>query len=399
MTRHLVISTDGHAGLPPGGYREYLDPQYRERFDVALELQLAAARESRKQMLVEEINAKWRIGHEQELTGAWDHDQRIKVLDDDGIAAEVLFCDGITENNSPPFGAGIGLSPIGADHELQWAGARSHNRWLSEFVQMAPERRVGVAIVPATWDVDEAVAEVRWCRQRGLSSVQIPCVWGDHAPYHHPKYDALWAVCQELDVVVNFHSGAADSAQYFGNVPGSGQPPLLGGMGIYCCEAVWVVARPLTFLIWGGVFERYPDLKVAITEATASWAPHYMQHWDERYLDWHVTAKLGDYKSHLSMKPSDYFHRNVKLGTFLARKEIEQRDEVGTECMMWGSDYPHPEGTWPQTDEMMLDAFRGIPEADTTAILGGTAATFYGFDVEKLAPLAGRIGPEKKRFQ
>src|SRR5213596_446772 len=102
MGRHLVISTDCHAGLPPGGYRDYLDPQYRERFDAALKLQLAMAAESRKMMLVEEINKKWREGHEPELTGAWDHDMRIQVIDEDGIAGEVIFPDGITENNSPP---------------------------------------------------------------------------------------------------------------------------------------------------------------------------------------------------------------------------------------------------------------------------------------------------------
>ena len=115
MERYLVISTDCHAGLPPGGYREYLDPQYRERFDAALKVQVSMAREARKQMLIEEINERWRAGHEQELTGAWDHDMRVKVIDGDGIAGEVIFPDGITENNTPPFGAGIGLSPRGCD--------------------------------------------------------------------------------------------------------------------------------------------------------------------------------------------------------------------------------------------------------------------------------------------
>ena len=266
---------------------------------------------------------------------------------------------------------------------------------------MAPERRVGVAIVPATWDVGEAVAEVRWARKNGLSSIMLPVVWGDHAPYHHPIYDPLWAVCQDLDVVVNFHSGAAESQHYFGPnwppVPG-GEPPLVGGMGIYVCEAVWVAARPLTFLIWGGVFERFPNLKVVITEGTAAWVPHYLEHWDERYVDWHVTTKLGDYKSHLSMKPSDYFRRNVRTGTFLARKETLRREQIGVETMMWGSDYPHPEGAWPQTREAMLDAFRGLPEDDIAAMLGATAAVFYGFDVEKLAPVVARIGPEKRIF-
>jgi hypothetical protein len=138
---------------------------------------------------------------------------------------------------------------------------------------------------------------------------------------------------------------------------------------------------------------------VVITEATTTWAPNYLEHLDERYVDWHVTAKLGDYRSHLSMKPSDYFHRNVRLGTFFARREVERRHGVGVGCMMWGSDYPHPEGTWPFTRDQMIDAFRGLPQPEIEAMLGGTAAELYGIDSAKLAPLVERIGPERARFE
>ena len=115
MDRHIVVSSDCHAGLLPGGYREYLDPQHREAFDVALARQVSLQDELEKHFLVKEINEQWRKGHEYLLTGAWDHGARIEVLDGDGIAGEVVFPDGITEMNSPPFGAGIGLSPKGAE--------------------------------------------------------------------------------------------------------------------------------------------------------------------------------------------------------------------------------------------------------------------------------------------
>jgi predicted TIM-barrel fold metal-dependent hydrolase len=398
-SRQLVISTDCHAGLPPGEYVGYLDPEYRERYRHDVRTQLEAARETRKLMLVEDINEKWRQGIERELTGAWDHAQRLEVLDHDGIAGEVIFPDGITENNAPPFGAGLGVGPQGGERDTQWAGARAHNRWIAELCQMAPERRRGVAVVPATWDIDEAVAEVRWARAHGLGSIMIPVLWQPHDPYHHPKYDPLWAVCQDLGVVVHFHSGPAPSHEYFGAwPPAPGQKTLVGGMGIYVCEAVWAVARPLTFFIWGGVFERFPGLRVVITEATTTWAQGYLEHLDERYLDWHVTAKLGDYRSHLSMKPSDYFHRNVRLGTFFGRKEAERRHGVGVGCMMWGSDYPHPEGTWPYTRDQMVETFRGLPADEVAAMLGGSAAQLYGFDPGKLAPLVARIGPERALF-
>jgi len=396
----LFVSTDGHAGLLPGEYREYLDPAYREAYDADVAVQLELAKENRKVMLVEDINAKWRRGIEQELTGAWDQPQRIKVMDSDGVAAEVIFPDGITENNAPPFGAGLSVGPLGGERESQWAGARAHNRWLAEFCQMAPARHLGVAVVPATWDVDEAVREVRWARDNGLRNIMIPVLWGPHAPYHHPRYDPLWAVCQELDVVIHFHSGPAPAEEYFGELPRRpGHQDLLGGMGIYVCEAVWTVVRPLTFLIWGGVFERYPKLKVVVTEATTTWAANYLEHLDDRYHDWHVTAKLGDYRSHLSMAPSEYFRRNIRLGTFFGRKEAERRAEIGHQCMMWGSDYPHPEGTWPQTQDMMVETFRGLPLDEIATMLGESAADFYGLDRDALAPLVAEIGPQASLFE
>jgi predicted TIM-barrel fold metal-dependent hydrolase len=400
MDRHLLISSDCHAGLPPGGYREYLDPQYREAFDEAMKLQIAATEEQQKHFLVKDINEKWRQGRDAELSGAWDHDERIKVLDADGVAGEVIFPDGITEMNAPPFGAGIGMTPRDADRELQWAGARAHNRWLAELVQMAPERREGVAVVPATWDIDEAVTEVRWARENGLGSIMLPVMWHDHAPYSDECYDPLWAVCQDLDVVVHYHSGPAPMTDYFGQWPPAGDKPTRrGAMGIYVSEVAWWLARPLTFLIWGGVFEMFPKLKVAATEGTSIWVPSFLELLDQRAGQHAGAQKLGDFTSHLKLKPSEYFARNIRVGAMIPEREAELRHEIGVGNVMWGTDYPHPEGSWPETAERLVKSFRGVPVAERDAMLGGNAAEWYRFDTEKLAPLVARIGPEKAIFE
>jgi len=162
---------------------------------------------------------------------------------------------------------------------------------------------------------------------------------------------------------------------------------------------MWNV-RPLTFLIWGGVFERFPKLKVAITEGTAVWVPEYLTLLDFRFAESHYAQKLGDYRSHLSMKPSEYFARNVRLGaSCMPRREALLRHEIGLEQIMWGTDFPHPEGSWPVTREQMLETFHGLPDVEIAAMLGGNAVEFYGFDAEKLAPIAARIGPRKSDFQ
>ncbi|MBW2241141.1 MAG: amidohydrolase [Deltaproteobacteria bacterium] len=402
MDRYLVVSSDCHAGLPPEQYRAYLDPQYRDAFDVALPIQIELTQAAAKRFLVADINDDWRKGREDLLTGAWDHEQRLRVLDGDGVAAEVIFPDGITEMNMPPFGAGLSMPTENIAPELQWAGARSHNRWLAELCQMAPERHIGVAIVPALWDVEEAVREVEWARTNGLQGIMLPVQWGKLSPYHHPKYDPLWAACQDHEMVIHFHSGPAPIEDYFGKMdaPPEEREDLPGAMGIYISEVAFYLVRPLTFMMWGGVFERFPRLKVVLTEGTSIWVPEYLALLDQRYSNTHYSAKLGDYHSHLKMKPSEYFARNVAVGaSCMPRREAELRHEIGIEQIMWGSDYPHPEGSWPYTPDQMHETFHGLPENEIAAMLGGNAVRFYGLDAEKLAPHVARIGPEKARFR
>ena len=100
------------------------------------------------------------------------------------------------------------------------------------------------------------------------------------------------------------------------------------------------------------------------------------------------------------MKPSDYFHRNVRIGSScMPRREAEMAHEIGVGNIMWGTDYPHPEGTWPHTRKLMVETFHGMPEDDIAAMVGGNAADFYGLDVAALNPIAERIGPERSWFR
>ena len=274
MDRYLVVSSDGHAGLHAADYRPYVDPKYRDAFDAALPIQIDATRRMSDYFLITEINEEWRRGRDDELAGAWDPNARDKVLDADGIAVEVLFPDGVTEMNAPPFGAGFSMSPNGANAELMWAGCDAHNRFIAEFVQTAPERRIGLACIPVYWDVDLAVQKTIEARKNGLSGVLLPPLCGDFDAYHYPKYDPFWATCQELEMPVHFHSGPAPMEQFFGPLPPAKDgtvPP--GAVGAYLMEVHLWLTRPLTFMLWGGVFTRFPGLKVAITEGTSAWVP------------------------------------------------------------------------------------------------------------------------------
>ena len=400
MNRFLVVSADCHAGLPLRQYRDYLDPQYREIMDQAAPVELDMANKASASFLIKDINEEWRRGNEAGLSGAWDHDRRIEVLDSDGLAAEVIFPDGVTECNMPPFGAGLGLdTDTGVDPTLQWAGARAHNRWLAELCAQAPERHIGVAIVPLLWDVDEAIQEAKWARDHGLRGVLLPNLTRHHKSYNHTAYHPFWQACEDLGLVVHFHSGAAPREQFFGpGWPAESAEEYVGGVGCYISEVVFWTSRPVTFLIWGGVFEKFPELRVAITETGTTWAiPPWLQLLDHHYHDADFSRKMGDgYKRHLSMSPSEYFNRNVAIGaSCISRKDAELCDTIGLKRLMWGSDYPHPEGAWPKTRDSMAKTFSGLPIDHVTAMLGENAVDFYRLDRAALAAVAERIGPSR----
>lgn len=400
--RLLVVSSDCHAGLHIADYKPYVESKYHDIMDMAVPVQVELTEKAEQSFLIKEINDAWRAPIKKQLTGAWDYQERVRMLAEDGIAAEVIFPDGITEMNTPPFGAGLGLSPRDQVPELQWAGAMAHNRWLAEFCGNDPARHIGVASIPLLWDVQQAVDAVRWCVDNGLRAVMIPTLWGEHAPYHDTRYDPFWEVCEELGVIIHFHSGPAPHPEYFGKQwpQEDRSDELPGAMGIYVSEVMWWLYRPLTFMIWGGVFERFPRLKVVMTEGgTVFMLPPWLRLLDHNYTDVQFSAKLGDFRSHLSMSPSEYFQRNIAVGaSCVPRQDIDLRTVLGVDKLMWGSDFPHPEGTWPNTGDYYRETFAGVPEADGRKILGENAVAWYGLDRARLQSIADEIGPSSSIF-
>ena len=138
MENFIVISSDCHAGSLIAQYKDYTEEKHHEMLDMAVPITIEMSQKASESFLIKEINDDWRKGIEQQLTGAWDYKERVKMLDADGIAAEIIFPDGITEINTPPFGAGLMMPTKDMVPELQWAGAMAHNRWLSEFALTTP---------------------------------------------------------------------------------------------------------------------------------------------------------------------------------------------------------------------------------------------------------------------
>jgi predicted TIM-barrel fold metal-dependent hydrolase len=320
---------------------------------------------------------------------SWNHERRMAETEADGVLAEVLF-----PNTVPPFfpsGSLLAPPPSRADYERRWAGLRAHNRWLADFCGQAPGRRAGVAQILLN-DVDDALAEIRWVKDAGLTGgILLPGVppGCDLAPLYSPVYEPLWSLCEELDVVVNQHGGAG--------LPDYGYEP--EALAVLLIELPIFSHRGLWHLIFTGVFERHPGLKFVMTEQGTGWIPGGLNSLDWFYrrmrLEGSGENKFGGIVAgKLSRPPSEYFAQNCYVGaSFLRPIECTLRYEVGVDRIMWGADYPHSEGSYPYTREALRASFSDVPEKEIRTMLAGTAAHVYGFDLDALTPLAEQLGP------
>jgi len=369
--RFVVISADCHAGGSLDIYGEYLEARYQDEF---------AAWRGAYRNPFRDLQSKGR-------TRNWDSDQRIAELEADGQVAEVVF-----PNTVPPFfptGALVARPPTADDLDLRWAGLRAHNRWLADWCGNEPERRAGIAQVFLN-DVDAAVAEARWVAESGLrGGILIPAVPDDCdlEPLYTKTYDPLWQVCEELDLVVNTHSGSGHPD--YGTHPSSSM--------IWAIETEWMAHRPLWHMIMSGVFERFPGMRFVLSEQGCAWVPSTLAQLDGL----HMAASFGragelklDPEAHLPMRPSEYFERNIWIGASFPRaRDAAAMRKLGLHKVMWGSDYPHHEGVSPFTREHLRRSFHDWTPAELDQVLTFTAADVYGFDVEALTPRALEVGP------
>jgi predicted TIM-barrel fold metal-dependent hydrolase len=139
-------------------------------------------------------------------------------------------------------------------------------------------------------------------------------------------------------------------------------------------------------MLFSGVFERYPGLKVVVVEFELSWVPYLLNTMDYTYRERHEEAT---YRFKDGLLPSDLFHRQVLLSFQEDVVGIRLRDLIGVDNIMWGSDYPHSESTFPRSRQVLAEILAGVPEDEQAKIVGLNAARLYRFDVERLAATAG----------
>lgn len=296
---------------------------------------------------------------------AYDPDAYVAENETDGIWGSVIY---------PSEGLVLFSVP---NTEVVSASMRAYNDWLAEFCAAQPDRLKGLAMVNVD-DVDDALAELARVRDLGLAGVLITVKPPDWAPFHSPVYDPLWAAAQDLDLPISLHTATdrgdprAGDAAFTLDV--KSVPPSV------FVNKDYQVRQALADLIFTGVFERFPRLRVGTVEHELAWIPFFLDQMDYTYTyrprrgEWYRFREPG-------ALPSDYWRRNCFASFQEDGHGIRMRDVIGVETLMWGSDYPHTESTFPRSREIVGEILGDASPAEAHAIVCANAARLYGFSV------------------
>jgi predicted TIM-barrel fold metal-dependent hydrolase len=406
--RYLVISADTHGGTKAEAFRPYLDAQYREDFDAWFKTAYPPFE-------------KWFYDHFDQVTKTWgnegdgqssqafykkielgisDASTRIRALEADGQVGSVIY-PGASVLSATPFAnldavrsiqGGTVQGGKGPSREQTWAGAWAYTRWIADYCSEYPHQLAGVMQIPDWSDMDQVVSMVRWGAEHGLrGGINMPGLNLDVPGLHARYWDSLWSLCEEYGLPVNNHAGYTMDPRIYG--PNSDD---LQNLIATASRHHWRTL-PIPMLMLGGVVERHPKLKIVFSEQYADWVPdeiEELEHW--------LRDRPGTYmiRETLSLSLRQYWERNFAVGaSFMTPKEARMRHQIGLGTIMWGSDYPHPESTYPFTRESLRLSFHEVPPDELSMILGGNAARVYGFDLAKLAPIADRVGPTVAELQ
>lgn len=286
-----------------------------------------------------------------------DPDLRLADQDRDGVQGEVLY--GI-----------LGAAQRLGDPPAATVMMGIYNRWLGEFCGTHPARYAGIAAIPSH-DVAAAVREVERIGAEGiLSGFEVPLT-RDMEPLYDPQWEPLWAAVQATGLPLHFHTIG-------------GAPPNLDGLPRLRRRQAWAVfitgfqlgmSRFLMEVIFGGILERYPSLTVVIGESGIGWIPYILEHMD---LEWE--DQFQDLT--LTMKPSRYWHRQCRATYQSDPVGIKLIDDLGEDNVMWGSDFPHPDGVWPDSREFIARELGHLPAARRRKVVCENAARLYGFPID-----------------
>ena len=373
----IILSSDSHVFEPPDLWTKRIDNAFKSRAPrmervgdvdhLVIEdgqmiagiglISNAGARYDAPETISD--HARFEDVHE----GGYDPAQHLRDMVIDGVYGEVLYPS-----------QGLFYYKV-ADPQLFSAICRAYNDWLAEFCSADPDRLKAIAMINVD-DVADAVSELERTAKLGFVGAMITEYPLEERRYDHSDYEPLWAAAAGLNMPLSLHTATrrvlSNTALVERTVHDASRR----------ATKVFLPAISMCDMIFSGVFERYPDLRLAIVEFELSWVPYVLTNMDYTYRERHEEAQ---YRFKGDTLPSDFFARNVFLSFQEDDIGIRLRDRIGVDCMMWGSDYPHSESTFPRSRQVLDEILQGVPEEERAKIVCHNTARLYGFDLERIS--------------
>ncbi len=304
----------------------------------------------------------------------WEASERLKLMDDYGITAQVMFPNVIFFDTES-------LLKL-KNTELMLDCVRAYNDWQTEYASIAPERFLPQSILPF-WDLNEAVKELERCKRqdhRGLVFTSEPEHFGQPR-LTNPHWNKIFGAAQEFEMPINFHIGSGDLAL------GEVMDPSVPSHARYASMGVLFFmsnASAITQIICGGICQRFPNLNFISVESGVSWLPFAVSSLDWQWKNCGVPDNHGD---HFDLLPSEYFQRQIYGSFWFENNDLVKFaiDQLGSSNIMYETDFPHPTSMSPgpattakRPPDYLDEVFKDVAEEDVSNILYNNAARLYG---------------------
>ncbi len=370
MSEYKLISADSHFVEPPSMWAERMDKKFRDRAPRTVKglngrdgewfvceniTPMSVAGFFGAGVPSPDLPEHSKKGFDEAPKSVWDAAYRIADQDRDGVQAEVIY----TSMGMPLFGLD--------DAELRYSCFRAFNGWATEYCSYDPKRLVPLGLITLE-DIPLAVDELQRIAKQGMRGAMIWAEPPDDRPYSHPDYEPFWAAAQDLNMPLSLHILTARSGT--GANQASGKGFLLSLATLH-----HQIERSISEMVYGGVLEKFPSLKIVSAENDVGWMAYLMYRLDI------VQRRLGALGNmDLPLRASDYVKRQV-YATFIADPVfVDSLHRYGPDNTMWSSDYPHTAATFPRSQEIVKKRLGALPEEDLHKIVYGTAARVYGLE-------------------
>ncbi|MAG31078.1 MAG: hypothetical protein CL908_09340 [Deltaproteobacteria bacterium] len=363
-----LISGDSHVEEPSSLWYENLTPKMREALPAELGPANQTALQFAKRIGIAGAEETKGVTEAAEAAGATDVEglqaltvdleRRLAVMREDGLSGECIYPT-----------AGLFVWSI-ADAAVGEACCRLYNDWIHDRMETRSPRFRCAGLIP-TWDVDVAVAEVEHIASLGLAAAMLPLV--GTPPYNHRRWAPLWRAIEEAGLPVAMHQGSGHDMLFYRG-PGAAVANLLATQSM--------APRATALLATSGVLADHPGLHFVFVEANTAWLAWTMCTVDNYYEAFQEYE--GWVRPLLPEKPSTYMARQIH-GTFqIDPVAIDNLRTTGVAPLLWGSDFPHAEGTYPNSRQRVIEMGEEIDIDSGADIFGGTAARLFKFDPDVL---------------